>query len=233
MALEGTLNDMPLIDLMHVFQSGRKTGRLLLSQSPYKAMLWFLDGAIINAVVLAQSTNAPIHAGEEAVFTLLHWEDGVFKFLHPQPPESYQIHITHSTDWLIIEGLRRHEQQSRLPACPRITGSTALRLVPRLAGEETQISLTLDDWRVLSQLVLETTVDEVVGAIGLSFDQTIGIINRLLALNLVEIRADMVLPEAKPLIMLPSPTDANKLVPQQRMRSLVQSIKDRLRRVAV
>jgi hypothetical protein len=231
MPLEGTFADMPLIDLLHVFQSSRKTGRLLIAHRPYKAMLWFFDGALVNAAILAQPSNERVSCGEEAVFTMLHWDDGVFKFIAPQPNENYQVHIKHSVDWLIIEGLRRRDLRASLPAYPRITGATRLRLVSRLSGEETQVTLTLDDWRVLSQLVSECSVDEVMRSIGYSFDQTVGIINRLIALNLVEIRAEIVLPQSRPIVYLPPVSDENQMAPQQRMRQLVQSIKDRLRRV--
>jgi hypothetical protein len=232
MTLEGTFADMPLIDLLHVFQSSRKTGRLLIVHRPYKAMLWFFDGALVNAAIVAQPSNERATCGEEAVFALLHWDDGVFTFIAPQPGEHYQVHIKHSVDWLIIEGLRRRELKASLPSYPRITGATRLALVTRLSGEEAQVTLTLDDWRVLSHLVAEASVDEVVRAVGYTLEQTLGIINRLIALNLVEIRAEIVLPQSRPVAYLPPDSGQHQLAPQQRMRHLVQSIKDRLRRVS-
>lgn len=229
MALEGNFADMPLIDLMHVFHHGRKTGRLLIANAPFKAMLWFFDGAIINAGVVTQNAHERISCGEQAVFDMLAWDDAQFVFLPPNPQESVSVQIQRSIDWLIIEGLRRRDQPQRLAGTTKLQPTSRLRLVPMLR-QASDITLTIEDWRILSQLVQELSVAELVEATGWNYDQTLKVLHRLIALNLVEVCSEIVVSQRSlsPVLMAPNPEH----MVENRVRGLVQAIKARLRRTS-
>ena len=52
MALEGTLRDMSLSDLFHVFRMGPKTGVLLLASASSRAIVYVAAGTLIDAAVV-------------------------------------------------------------------------------------------------------------------------------------------------------------------------------------
>lgn len=131
MALEGSLSDMSLIDLLQVFSSGRRTGRRRrLTGTSQRAMLWFLDGCTVNAAIV-DAGNKPLSRGEEAVFDLLQRGDASFKFFSCASDDQYVTAINRSTDWLILEGLRRRDQQAA-PAITRLDLQSRLEFVPKL-----------------------------------------------------------------------------------------------------
>ncbi|HLY72477.1 MAG TPA: response regulator, partial [Planctomycetota bacterium] len=71
--LVGSLETMPIADLIQVLNICRKTGLLRLSRGTDLASLYFDDGEIRHATVGDQ-------AGEDAFFRLMAWTDAAFAF---------------------------------------------------------------------------------------------------------------------------------------------------------
>ena len=80
MSLEGTLQDMPLTDLLEVFHLDRKSGILQLFAPAQRASLYVTMGRVIDAVVVQLSQQQFIASGDEAVAQLFGWEDAQFVF---------------------------------------------------------------------------------------------------------------------------------------------------------
>lgn len=230
MALEGHLSDMSLIDLLQVFWSSRRTGRLLLTGTSQRAMLWFLDGRTVNAAIV-DACNKPVSRGEEAVFDLLQWEDASFKFLACASGERYVTVINRSTDWLILEGLRRRDQQAA-PAIARLELQSRLELVPKLDTHEESVSLSLEEWRILSQLTETTTVEQLAATTGYPTSQTLIIVGRLVAMGVLRVYTPSPLPPVSP-VAAPAVAQAPAAAQPSGLMNIIRSIKTRLSRIGV
>ena len=73
--LKGNLSQLKLVDIMKILCSSQRTGKLSLQNGEEIADIYFLSGAIIHA-----KYNMII--GENAIYTLFAWSDGIFTF-HP------------------------------------------------------------------------------------------------------------------------------------------------------
>lgn len=103
--IEGGLTEMPLPDLLQMFSMNKKEGRLYLSRGKEKGDIWFQGGNIIDAAIGDV-------AGDKALFRLLAWRSGKFKFLTSRVNVPHKIN--RPTDSLIMEGLRQYDEWESL-----------------------------------------------------------------------------------------------------------------------
>ncbi|HLB05080.1 MAG TPA: DUF4388 domain-containing protein [Thermodesulfobacteriota bacterium] len=99
--IEGNLSEISLPDLLQMFHMNRKEGRLFLVSNKIKGDIYIQDGNILDAAIGEVS-------GEKALFRLLTWKKGNFKFQPSKvtvPPK-----INRPTDNLIMEGLRQFDE---------------------------------------------------------------------------------------------------------------------------
>ncbi|MBL4684325.1 MAG: response regulator, partial [Nannocystaceae bacterium] len=101
----GQLADMAVVDLLQTLEISRKSGTIRLSTDLGDATLWFTDGAVIDAEMGRLQ-------GEPAVYRLLGISDGLFEVEFKAVNRS-QV-ITASTQALLMEGMRRVDEWSRL-----------------------------------------------------------------------------------------------------------------------
>ena len=122
---------------------------------------------------------------QDAVFELLRWTEGEFEF---QPgvvfPEE-DIGLSISTEELIMEGSRRLDEWNRIEKkIPDLDVIFKMKSMnERLAA---QISLTPEEWMVLTFVDGERTVKEIVDMAGMGTLQTCKIIYGLITSGLVE-----------------------------------------------
>jgi hypothetical protein len=113
MALKGNLQDMKLSDIVQVACKGRKQACLRITSRDRQASLFFEKGQVVHAILDSKE-------GEEVVYELLTWEDGVFEVEQEVAPPK----LTITTNWqgLLLEGMRRvDEQDTRLIEAKGIT----------------------------------------------------------------------------------------------------------------
>jgi CheY-like chemotaxis protein len=101
--IEGSLNQISLVDLLQIFNLNRKDGILSLDCPEGKATVYLLEGNVVN-------TRAGDVDGEKAFFRLLDWEKGSFWFTPAVVP--CEIKINRRTDHLIMEGLRQKDEMA-------------------------------------------------------------------------------------------------------------------------
>ncbi len=73
MALQGTLSDIGIIDLLQFPFAGRKTGELIVTSGKQRAALFYKEGVLVHA-----STEQ--HEGQDAVVEVVDWQEGTFEF---------------------------------------------------------------------------------------------------------------------------------------------------------
>lgn len=102
--VSGSLTEMSLPDLVQILAHGRKTGQLKLRMGAQQGEIHFVQGDVYNA--LFEKLR-----GEEAFFQMLRFTDGTFA-LNPNFTTDAKI-INMSAEMLLLEGLRRFDEDSR------------------------------------------------------------------------------------------------------------------------
>lgn len=99
--IEGSLNQVSLVDLLQIFGLNRKDGVLNLTRGEDRGAIHLLGGAVVNA-------RCGRVEGEKAFYRLLRWEDGLFRF-NPGRVEA-EPRIARPMDHLIMDGLRQIDE---------------------------------------------------------------------------------------------------------------------------
>jgi len=102
--VRGTLAQMSVVDLLQTLDIGRKTCRLELSVNNRKCEMQFHDGQLVHAT-LGNVT------GEDVVYEVVGWTEGAFliDFERVECPHT----ITHTTQSVLMESLRRFDESQR------------------------------------------------------------------------------------------------------------------------
>src|SRR5690242_18542254 len=146
MALEGTLKDFPLPDIIQLLSLSRKTGavEIMGSDGFGTGKLYFHQGKVISAVL---DDMAPL----EAAYSSFPFPAGSFYFHENTAPPQAGPPTPISSDVLIMEGIRRAAEweklRARVPSPDLILG-----LVADPVASNRDINLKPDEWRVLTMI---------------------------------------------------------------------------------
>ncbi|MDZ4720963.1 MAG: DUF4388 domain-containing protein [Roseiflexaceae bacterium] len=211
MALEGTFEDMSLVDLFQIFRTGNKSGVLLVVGDTEQGVIYVYQGCLIDAVLVQGSERKVTQIGEEAVLCLLRWEDASFTFRHDLAVKDRPVRIQHDSEWLSLEALRRRDRPLRLLAHQQITLDTQLSLAALPATAQGGVNLNLDQWRILSQIAISQNLHDISAQTGMAPEVAIRTVTELVAVGLVDVAPPPVRPAR--LIRLPVPTHQPPMVP--------------------
>ncbi len=102
MGVKGRLRDMCLVDIVQIFNAERKTVAIHLGSELGYGRVYLKSGSVVHAVHRE-------FTGPEAFYQLLAWQDGEFE-VEPDAAAP-EITISQGTEGLILEGLRRFDEQ--------------------------------------------------------------------------------------------------------------------------
>ncbi|HEX7703772.1 MAG TPA: DUF4388 domain-containing protein, partial [Kofleriaceae bacterium] len=102
----GRVADMPVVDVIQTIEVSRKSGVIqFVADRQRTAAIYFRDGKVIDA-------EAGTLQGEDAVYRLLTWSEGEFEVVF-RTVRRRDV-ITTSSQGLLMEGMRRLDEWSRL-----------------------------------------------------------------------------------------------------------------------
>ena len=101
MAMQGSLKDMAVADLIQHNCQDHKTAQLIITHSNRQAALFF-DAGLVQHASLDNIT------GEEVVYEVLSWSDGEFTLEMDVPPPD--VTITRSWSGLLLTGAQRLDE---------------------------------------------------------------------------------------------------------------------------
>ena len=156
MALEGSLQDMSLEDLFEIFEAGGRSGRLTLVQGTDHGVLLISQGQIAEAALLRGPEHQVVATNIEAVMQVCAWEAASFAFVHDISVADRPRRINASFAQLQEQARRRRALVAR-----PLTLSDVLALVGRAEIVTPTITLSLDEWQLLSALGRNTSLAEV------------------------------------------------------------------------
>jgi hypothetical protein len=187
MALEGSLQDMSLSDLFQIFRLGPKSGVLILTRDTERGVIYVNQGQLIDAFIVRGAERMVVNTRDEAVLSMLEWDDATFVFNHNLSVENRPVRIEHDAEWLIMEGMRRRSDPTRAMPYHTITLDTRLQLSPLPSSAESGVSLDVDQWRILSQIASNQTLRTICEATRIEPQKAIRVVAELLSIGLVEI----------------------------------------------
>ncbi len=148
----GRVADMPVVDVIQTVEISRKSGVIqFVGERNRQAAIYFRDGRVIDA-------EAGNLQGEDAVYRLLTWSDGDFEVVF-RTVRRREV-ITTSSQGLLMEGMRRLDEWSRLlEQLPPLTHRfevDASELATRLGDvpdDNNQILRLIDGKRTLLEVI--------------------------------------------------------------------------------
>ncbi len=186
MALEGTFQDMSLSDLFQVFRMGSKTGVLFLACADLRGIVYVTAGELIDAALIRFPDRSVIAVHDEAVIHMLLWDDATFVFHHNVSALHRARRIRNDAEHLVLESIKRRDDLRSMLPYHHVTIDTCLQLSPLAAGRESSVSLSMDQWRVLSQVPHHSSIRAISEATGMPPERVIRLVLELMAIGLVE-----------------------------------------------
>lgn len=158
MALQGTIDSFPVVDVLGLLSASAKTGCLELTGDRGHGELWLRDGKIVAGGV----RDHPTTGAAEVVFELLLFEDASFEFLVGESGQSepFESSVTDAVDQ--AEQMLEVWQQVR-SAVPDL--SMRVTLATEIEGDE--VTLSAADWSLAACCVAHPTVGAILDELGL------------------------------------------------------------------
>ncbi|MDX1616325.1 MAG: DUF4388 domain-containing protein [Candidatus Promineifilaceae bacterium] len=122
----------------------------------------------------------------DVVYRLFSWAEGLFRFEAGQTPPQDRITVPIDLESVIMEGSRRMKEWARLQEeLPDL--EVRLRFPDQPSTRLRNISLTVEEWRVVSFVSPQNTLGQIAGALNLSEFQIRRIVYGMMQAGLVEI----------------------------------------------
>lgn len=123
----------------------KRLGEILISRE-------FIDRADLEAVIKDQI--------QELLYSLLAWQSGSFKFYEDQFPTREEITVKLSAENVILEGLRRLDEQNMvnetLPDLEKVYTISASQ-----AGRSREVAMTASEWNVMALVDGHRSVNQI------------------------------------------------------------------------
>lgn len=198
MSFQGSLNELPLADIVQLVAVSGKTGMFSLSRSTEKGFVYLLNGQITHAKL------GDIE-GDDAVYALALWSHGTFQFSPGIETEAHTINRSNTN--LLMEAARRSDEWKILSR--KIPGTES---VPALLARDRSggpVTLTPQEWMVVTKVDGRRTIDEMARALRLSSFDVAKTLYGLVTAELVDV-VKREPPKSGP---MPPPLDLRLLVP--------------------
>ncbi|HNR38303.1 MAG TPA: DUF4388 domain-containing protein [Acidobacteriota bacterium] len=182
--LKGNLSQLKLVEIMKILCNSQRTGKLSLQRGEDTGDVYFLSGEVIHA-----KYNTVM--GENAVYALLSWTDGIFTFL-PNISVKNKTILTGAQDII-----RRGEQiDADWQEIRKVIPHT--NLVFKMSyGTPSEISLNATEWNILRHINGIDSVSEIAGKVELPILDVSKAFCKLFNAGLIEMMGEAVTREER------------------------------------
>jgi hypothetical protein len=150
MALQGSLSELSLPDVIQLVSVSGKTGAFHLSKEGEEGKIYLKDGQIVDAMV----GNL---RGENAVYEMAIWSSGDFSFTPGE--ESTQVTVHRSNANLMMEAARRLDEwrvlSRKIPSLDQVP-----YFPPRERGQD-QVTLSPHEWILVTRIDGQRSIEEI------------------------------------------------------------------------
>jgi len=130
--MSGSLEEIPLPDLLQLFGTSRKNGVLVLRTETREGRIYLAEGKVRFATIDGSENVRPL----KAVYRMLEWSTGMFA-LDPPDTREFENPVDASAQEILMEGFRQQDEfnalRGRLPALELRLG-LKLPLEPKLTA---------------------------------------------------------------------------------------------------
>ncbi|NJM06476.1 DUF4388 domain-containing protein [Candidatus Gracilibacteria bacterium] len=226
MSLHGDLEDLPLLDMLRLFQRNQQSGSLQIVTATEQALIDFVDGQAAHAVIAERSVGRVSSQGDGALITLLHWSTGSFTLQAASGPPFVRT-IIRSTSELIGEALRERSNAPLDRVIESISLHTPLRMLPEVAGQGEGISVSREEWHILTLISEQLTPAQLGQRTGYDQAQVVCCVARLIQLGLVALAPLAHMPE-RPLRVAAPDAGLGQAAPALPTQQVALAIRKRL-----
>ncbi|CAA9343994.1 MAG: hypothetical protein AVDCRST_MAG68-3193 [uncultured Gemmatimonadetes bacterium] len=122
---------------------------------------------------------------QEAVFELMQWKDGYFRFEEGQPPQPGPVSVRVPTESLLMEAARRIDEWSTIES--KIPDMGVVPALVHEPGDDAVLDLHPSEWEVLAEIDGTRSLKEIAGALGRGDFEVAKIVWGLVSTGVVEI----------------------------------------------
>lgn len=108
-AMSGSLSEMPIPELLQMLANMKKSGTLAVTNGEDSGRVYLRDGRVYYAILNDNDELGPM----KALFRMIGWNEGEFR-LGPPSEEEFLLELEESTEQLILEAARQHDEYQRL-----------------------------------------------------------------------------------------------------------------------
>ncbi len=197
MSFQGSLNELPLSDIVQLVAVSGKTGMFSMTRASEKGYVYLQNGQITHAK-LGQVE------GEDAIYALALWSQGSFQF--SPGVESEARTISRSNTSLLLEAARRSDEWKILSK--KIPGTDSVPVLVAREGANGPVTLTPLEWKVVTKTDGNRSIDEIARALRTSAFDVAKTLYGLVTAELVEVSRVHVAARAAPQAPAPAPLPA-------------------------
>jgi hypothetical protein len=176
MSFQGSLNELPLADIVQLVAVSGKTGMFSMTRASEKGYVYLHNGQITHAKVGETE-------GEDAIYALALWSQGTFQFSPGVESESHTI--SRSNTNLLLEAARRSDEWKILSR--KIPGTDSIPVLIARDGANNPVTLTPLEWKVVTKADGQRSIEEIARALRVSAFDVAKTLYGLVTAELVEI----------------------------------------------
>jgi hypothetical protein len=121
-AVQGRLEEVPLVDLLQLLSTSKKTGAIVIKG--YQAGRVLLrQGKVVGALNDAE----PLLGAKKALYRMMSWSQGGFEFVPQDQLPAMPDEITEATELLLMEAMQQIDEMGR-DDLPRATSTVGLAM---------------------------------------------------------------------------------------------------------
>jgi len=149
MALQGSLSELSLPDVIQMVSVSGKTGVFSVERNQERGRIYLRDGQIVDATVGALR-------GDNAVYEMAIWSEGEFTFEPGMEPDKVTIQLSNAN--LMMEAARRLDEwrvlSRKIPS---------VDLIPYFISRDQndQVTLSPHEWILVTRIDGEHTIEEI------------------------------------------------------------------------
>lgn len=176
MAFQGSLEELPLPDVIQLVAASGKTGKFSVTSRLGSGDIFLREGEIVHSSVSDLQ-------GEEAFYELATWEEGEFVFTPGQ--EASESTIKKSNTNLLMQAAQRIDEWKVL-----VSKVPSTRMIPVFTDESgtTSVSLSPTEWDVIRRVDETRTVEDIARALKTSAFDVSKTLFGLITSGLIELR---------------------------------------------
>jgi len=197
MSFQGSLNELPLSDIVQLVAVSGKTGMFSMTRASEKGYVYLQNGQITHAKLGEVE-------GEDAIFALALWSHGSFQFSPGVESEARTINRSNTN--LLLEAARRSDEWKILSK--KIPGTDSVPVLVAREGANGPVTLTPLEWRVVTKADGNRSIDEIARALRTSAFDIAKTLYGLVTAELVEIGKARPAARAAPQVPAPAPLPA-------------------------